>query len=208
MKKTIYLLYILSAIIFIASHYAKIQIISNITKAIPLIILIFMTKWNSRYNRLIGLGFVFSLAGDIILESFDLFVFGLIAFLIAHVFYIIAFLKKSNKHALISCIPFYSFGIVFFLFLRTSLGEMAIPVALYILIINTMLWRSYVQRNADINAKWALWGALLFTISDSVIALSKFYNPFILSSLIIMLTYWVGQFLIYWSTKSKSQSLS
>jgi uncharacterized membrane protein YhhN len=79
---------------------------------------------------------------------------------------------------------------------------MVIPVGFYILVISTMLWRSYIQRNATGISKWAFIGAILFTISDSLIAISTFYRPFMLSSLFIMVTYWIGQFLIYWSTQS------
>ncbi len=186
------------------AHYLCNQLICNISKPIPLIILLFLIKWKSPYNILIGLGFLFSLAGDIILESFNLFVVGLVAFLIAHVFYIFAFLKKSGKPSLINSLPFYAFGIVFFLLLRKSLGEMALPVAVYILIITTMLWRSFVQRKIGLVEKWAFLGALLFTLSDSLIAVSKFYQAFELSSLFIMLSYWTAQFLIYQSTLSKT----
>ncbi len=207
MKKTGYILFVLIALVFTIAHAFENSLISTISKTIPLIILIFLVPRKSIYNKLIILGFVFSLAGDVLLmETVDKFIYGLVAFLIAHVFYILAFLKKDNKAELLSSIPFYIYGVVFFWFLRTSLGEMAIPVAVYMLIITTMLWRSFVQRNVGTAEKWALWGAVLFTLSDSMIAISKFYEPFYLASTFIMLTYWGGQFLIYWSTLYKNEN--
>jgi len=207
MKNTAYILFVITSIIFMIAHAFDNQIITTITKPIPLIILIFLVTRDSAYNKLIIAGFVFSLAGDILLmETVDQFIFGLVAFLIAHVFYIFAFIKKNNKPALLSSLPFLVYGILFFWFLRNSLGEMAVPVAVYMLVITTMLWRSYVQQNVGAAEKWAFWGAVLFTISDSMIAISKFYEPFYLSSLFIMLAYWGGQFLIYWSTLGNSKN--
>ena len=39
-------------------------------------------------------------------------------------------------------------------------------------------------------------GALLFVISDSVLAINKFYHPFEIAGIIIMLTYGLAQFFI------------
>jgi alkenylglycerophosphocholine hydrolase len=182
-------LFILSAIVFIVAHYSKYQLVCDISKPIPLIILLLLIKWNSKHKLLIAFGLIFSLIGDIILERFKWFIPGLVAFLIAHIFYIIAFVRRSGKPSLLSGIPFYAYGILMFLLLFKTLGEMAIPVAFYILIITTMLWRAYVQRNIDKASMWALWGAVLFTISDSVLAFNRFYEAFYIAPLLIMITY-------------------
>ena len=202
MRKTAFAIYILSALVFIIAIYAKNQLIADISKPLPLIILLLLIQWKSPYNILIGIGIIFSLAGDILLESFKLFVPGLIAFLVAHLFYIAAFVKKSSKPALLISLPFFAYAVFMFVFLKNYLGEMVIPVGFYIIVITTMLWRSFIQRNSSDFSKFAFIGAILFTISDSLIAISKFYQPFMLSPLIIMLTYWTGQFLIYWSTQT------
>jgi uncharacterized membrane protein YhhN len=39
-------------------------------------------------------------------------------------------------------------------------------------------------------------GAIVFVLSDSILAVNKFYNPIQKSSFIIMLTYLVAQYLI------------
>ena len=144
--------------------------------------------------------------GDILLlKTVDLFLFGLVSFLIAHVFYIIAFTQKLNKPRLISGLPFFAYGATIFIFLKPSLGDMMIPVAFYILIITVMLWRSFVQRNSGSVAKWAFIGALVFTVSDSIIAIYRFYEPFFLDRFFTITTYWTAQFLIYLSTLDNSQ---
>jgi len=201
MKNFLYFFYILAALIFIVAHYSNYQLVCDLSKPIPLLILIGLIKWNSPYKRFISLGLILSLVGDIILESFKLFVPGLIAFLVAHVFYILAFLRKSSNPKPLSSIPFYAYGILLFLFLYGSLGELVLPVLVYMFIICTMLWRSFIQQKVDKLSAYAFYGALIFTISDSLIAISKFYQDFYLAPLLVMLTYWVGQFLIYKSTR-------
>ncbi|HRF25670.1 MAG TPA: lysoplasmalogenase family protein, partial [Chitinophagaceae bacterium] len=45
-------------------------------------------------------------------------------------------------------------------------------------------------------AKWLLTGAILFVISDSVLAINKFYYPFEYRGVLIMLTYGMAQWFI------------
>jgi uncharacterized membrane protein YhhN len=45
-------------------------------------------------------------------------------------------------------------------------------------------------------ANWYILGAVLFVSSDSLVAFNKFYNPLVLSSFIIMITYLIAQYLI------------
>jgi alkenylglycerophosphocholine/alkenylglycerophosphoethanolamine hydrolase len=167
-------------------------------------LLIILVQKNSRYNWLITIGLIFSLLGDVLLmQTVGLFLHGLISFLIAHLFYIAAFVKKSNKLGLLLSIPFFTYGVGVFLFLSPSLGEMMLPVGFYILIISTMLWRSLVQINSSRFAMFAFIGAVFFVASDSMIAVYRFYEPFPLDRFFTIITYWVAQFLIYLST-SKS----
>ncbi len=75
---------------------------------------------------------------------------------------------------------------------------MKIPVTVYGLVISTMLLfalhvASIKNREA---AKWLLTGAILFVISDSVLAINKFYYPFEYSGVLIMLTYGMAQWFI------------
>lgn len=201
MKRIIHLLYLVVALIYVIAYSYENNLITTITKPIPVLLLIFLIKRNSVYNQLIIIGLVFSLLGDIFLmRTVNFFILGLVAFLIAHLFYIFAYLERTNKLKLTSYIPFLLYAILFFMFIFDSLGDMAIPVAVYMFIISTMLWRSFVQRKTTPVAKWAFIGAFVFTISDSMIAISKFYEPFFMDSFFIMFTYWTAQFLIYQST--------
>ena len=88
------------------------------------------------------------------------------------------------------------------MFLSTVLPKVAsalqIPILAYGLTILTMLltalnrWKSVEKTSFQ----WVFIGAILFVLSDSLIAISRFVQPFAMSGIAIMLTYAAGQFLI------------
>ena len=155
-------------------------------------------------KRYIILALVFSLIGDIALmfESRDalFFILGLVAFLIAHVMYILSFLKQRNSNIKPVVLPIilllYASGL--FYVLQPNLGELLIPVMIYMLIIlgmaTTASMRKGIVNSSSYN--WVFIGALLFMISDSILALDKFYQPQPLSSYSIMITYAFAQYCI------------
>ena len=178
--------------------------IQTISKPIPVIVLIVSVRQKNSYNTLITIGLILSLIGDILLAKMvDSFLFGLVSFLAAHVVYIFAFLKKSKRLALSESIPFYAYGALLFFFLQAHLGDMRIPVLVYIIVITTMLWRSFVQRKSGRLAKYAFYGALFFTLSDTMIAIYRFYENFAFDREATILTYWAAQYLIFLSTTGK-----
>ncbi len=210
MKKLYYLLFVLAALVFLFALYIDSEILAAISKPIPLIMLLLLVKPNNKYNRLIFVGFIFSLFGDVFLmKVVDNFVLGLASFLIGHVFYIFAFLHRKPDAKLLSAIPFYTLAAVLaaFFYFNSSpdsgFDELKIPVFAYIFVIMTMVWRSFLQIKSDKLAFLAALGAVLFAFSDSCIAFDMFYRSFNLADVVIITTYWSGQFLIYLSTTSK-----
>lgn len=148
----------------------------------------------------------FSWAGDVLLmfqdKIPDFFLFGLSAFLLAHLFYIIFFhsirVKEGVKGriALLLPVAVYYAGLIFLL--SPNLGEMKMPVVIYGLVISFMLVLALHMlfiRKREAGQQLAT-GAILFVISDSVLAINKFYIPFDFASLAIMLTYGLAQYLI------------
>ncbi len=201
MKKIIYALFFISALLFIFSLYIENDVLGAISKPIPLIALLLLLKPNNAYNRLIFIGFIFSLFGDVfLLKIVDNFILGLASFLIAHVFYIFAFLKRNAYAKWLISIPFYLLALGLSGFFYPYLGELMFPVYAYIFVIMTMVWRSFAQITYNKWAFLAFLGAVLFAFSDSCIAFNKFYKPFEYASLIIITSYWAGQFLIFLST--------
>jgi uncharacterized membrane protein YhhN len=130
------------------------------------------------------------------------FLSGLSAFLAAHICYIIYFFKvgkreKLQRNLIILAIAIV-YGVSILKFLSPYLGEMKWPVRVYGVVITIMF--SMAMHMIFIKNKQAGYllatGALLFVISDSILALNKFYRSFELAGVVIMLTYGLAQFLI------------
>lgn len=167
-----------------------------------LIIAIALTVEGERrgYRRLIVAGLCFSLVGDVLLMlPSDQFVGGLLSFLIAHLLYIAAFRSRikgatSARNAL-ACVAYGSFMLWL---LIPRLGNMKLPVSIYLLVIMTMAWQA-LNRWAMTQSRGAMCaavGAILFVASDSMIAFNRFFSAFRLAELLILVTYFTAQWLI------------
>lgn len=151
---------------------------------------------------LLALGF--SLLGDILLmfvaKSEHYFTLGLVAFLTAHIMYVLTFLKDRNKgkspYGFIALLLVYAACL--FNFLKDGLGEMLIPVIIYMIIILTMATSAFLRKGNVNMLSYGLvfLGAIFFMASDSILALNKFYKPLPWSNISIMVTYAMAQYLI------------
>ncbi|WP_223034136.1 lysoplasmalogenase [Hanstruepera marina] len=147
---------------------------------------------------------LFSLLGDIALmfvdQSAHYFTAGLASFLIAHILYIFVFLKARNRSKspwlLASILLVYGTGL--FWLLNDNLGPMLLPVFLYMLVILTMATTAFLRegRVPKISFYLVFFGAILFLISDSLLAVNKFYTPLAFSNISIMFTYASAQLFI------------
>ena len=156
------------------------------------------------FKAWVTLALVFSLIGDVLLmfagtnELF--FIFGLIAFLLAHLVYIKIFSFNQNKSLNIwaTIIGFGLYGALFFLLLKDHLGSLLVPVAVYMLVILCMGLFAYRRRGKVSLESFRLvfMGALLFMVSDSILALNKFYIAITSSGFLIMATYSFAQYFI------------
>jgi uncharacterized membrane protein YhhN len=159
---------------------------------------------NKSLRLLIILALWFSLAGDILLmfveKSPNYFLFGLVAFLLAHIMYVIAFLKHRNKalNAYWFMALLMIFAVSLFYVIQDGLKEMLVPVIIYMLVILCMSATAYLRKGTVSKLSYTLVfiGALFFLWSDSILALNKFYEPLPFSNISIMLTYAIAQFLI------------
>lgn len=157
-------------------------------------------------KKWILLALFFSWAGDVLLmfESKDkiFFLLGLSSFLLAHIFYIVFFhfvrlreKVKGNPLLLIVVVIYYA---VLISLLSPYLADMKIPVLVYGIVISFMFMLAmhmlFIKNKAA--GKWMMFGALLFVISDSVLAVNKFYQSFEEAGIIIMLTYGLAQLFI------------
>jgi uncharacterized membrane protein YhhN len=154
-----------------------------------------------------GLGLFFSLIGDILLlnSSDQMFVLGLIAFLLTHIFYLVGF-----KNELLNFTA-WSLVLIFFIYinglrlLRRIIGAMRIkgfdrlaaPVIVYGIVISLML---YAAMSTIFDPAWKTSaaflvsvGAFLFYISDLILAWNKFVSLMKNGPIANMVTYHLGQ---------------
>jgi uncharacterized membrane protein YhhN len=159
---------------------------------------------DSKTRRITLAALVFSLIGDILLmftETSELyFIGGLVSFLLAHVMYVIVFLKQRHpsNSALPITIILLLYGAGIFYILKDGLNDLLIPVIIYMLVILTMAVTAFLRKGKVSKTSFNLvfLGAIFFLISDSLLALNKFYEPMASSGITVMLTYGIAQYLI------------
>ena len=160
----------------------------------------------SDLKKWIIIALLFSWLGDVLLmlqgDNSVFFLLGLSAFLLAHMCYILFFHfvrtrenVKSRWYLLLIVVVYYTFLISI---LSPGLGEMKLPVRIYGIVISFMFMLAMHMlfiKNKTAGLSMMI-GASLFVISDSVLAINKFYQPFPQAAVIIMLTYGLAQFFI------------
>lgn len=181
-----------------------------VTKPGTLVLLIaWFTQAGGWHGPLVwfGLGLVFSLAGDVLLELPQrLFLAGLAAFLLAHLAYIAGFVNPPLAVQWQFLFPILAILVGEALPFRRILAgikqqpKMRTPVISYALVLTLMLicaistlfrpgWRSPAAVLVSL-------GAGLFFLSDMTLAYTRFAGKVPASHLLVMITYHLGQILI------------
>ncbi len=139
----------------------------------------------------------FSFLGDVFLMFDGWFIPGLVSFLLAHVSYIFLFRKEySFSFTAILLLALFTSG--FLVFLYPSIPEnMRVPVVVYCIAI-TLMGICAASRNTASRSSYGyvVAGAVLFIISDALIAVNRFYTDIPADALCIMTTYGAAQYLI------------
>ena len=173
------------------------QMLFYVTKPLLMPILMFIAYQEGVKNKWLYIALLFSLGGDIFLmfSGLNYFLLGLSSFLLAHVFYIVLFFPQAK----FSFLPIVVFGIVttgYLTFLYPHIAsDFRIPVIAYCVVI-TVMGIVAASRNKSVSYWYILVGAILFIISDSLIAYNKFYIALDNDALLVMTTYGAAQFLI------------
>lgn len=190
----------------------------------PLIVislLVFLFANNAHKSKAAMLavgGLAMSVLGDVLLifqgQNGLFFIGGLVSFLLAHVLYILYYVRSSGvssgkkiKGSSFFYLVVVVYGCVLFGLLYSHLGNLKLPVALYTLVLlgmNIAAFNRYGKVN-DTSFKQILTGALLFTSSDSLLAINKFFIPLPLAGVWIMLTYSFAQYFIVQGVISMTQ---
>jgi len=154
----------------------------------------------SVFGWLLAAGLACSLVGDCLLMFPGYFVPGLIAFLAAHLCYIALFKQEMGwlprPRVLLLTL---GFGAAMYAFIFPGLSPLLrVAVAAYVIVIALMaaqaVGRALVLRD---RSSWAVaLGALVFMLSDSLLATNKFALPLPMAQFWILATYYVAQILI------------
>ncbi|MEI9947053.1 MAG: lysoplasmalogenase [Chitinophagaceae bacterium] len=189
-------------------HHETVQFVSK-----PFIIITlagyFITSIKGISDKLttwVLLALLFSWLGDVLLlfESKNslFFLLGLSAFLLAHIFYIIFFHKIRFNESIAGKWWLLLIVVVYYALLLSILspylGSMKIPVRIYGVVISFMFMLAMHMlflKNKRTGLLMMI-GAFLFVVSDSVLAINKFYYSFEIAGVVIMLTYGAAQFFI------------
>ncbi len=165
------------------------------TKPLLMPILAYIVYLSSNENnKFLYLALFFSFLGDVLLQF--TFIPGLVAFLIAHIFYIVIF-SKNTRLSFFKSISMVIITVLYFLFLKNHLtSELFIPVLIYCIAITLMAVFAINRTNRSKGINYVLIGALLFVISDSCIAYNKFVESIPNSTFWIMSTYGLAQWFI------------
>jgi uncharacterized membrane protein YhhN len=159
-----------------------------------------------RYRGAVVVGLAFSLLGDVLLMlPGDLFVPGLLAFLLAHIAYCIAFAPGSSLRA--RAIAFAAMACLAAanlvgLFPRID-AELKIPVLAYVAVLAAMggfalarAWTPAWRLETPRSARFAAVGAIAFVLSDSLLAWDRFAAAVPMPALLVLASYWLAQWAI------------
>jgi uncharacterized membrane protein YhhN len=159
---------------------------------------------NLTYAIGVLLGLLLSFGGDVALmfqENRKAFTIGLVFFLLAHVAYTAVFglLGRSSAWDALSALVLLVVGVGFYTLLKPNLGPMRIPVVVYIIVISIMVNRAVSTLVSPAfgggQAMMVTAGAVLFYVSDVILAANRFWKPWKYHR-ISLAFYYSGQLLI------------
>ena len=184
--------------------------IRYITKPIlmPLIILYysFGVGFQSIYWLLI-IALVFGWLGDIFLmlgHEGNWFMLGLGSFLIGHIFYIILYILINENilmfpvWGLFLLIPLIFLALLFYSKIHGKMEQLTVPTIIYLITIFSMSVCALLllSKFELISFLFVYLGAILFMVSDGLIALNKFNKPIPKRGVYVMFTYGLAQLFI------------
>lgn len=173
---------------------------------IPLLLLTYVPASRSP-NLWIVAGLGCGAVGDVFLiraKSRGFFLAGLAAFLFGNLAHLLAFLSSVLQTGIVSvwtfaaALPFATFGILVYHILRPGLGGMKVPVALYMAVILSMALAALLRVSTASGLPFwlPLLGALLFIVSDALLAYQQFRGPITNGRTLVAVTYLGAQALI------------
>ena len=207
-------LIVLVALLELLAEFFVIQSLKFSLKCLPIFGLIFIalkskTEGKAKYSNRLALALTFGAIGDFFLlfQPFELFLIGMLSFLISHLFYISVLRLKltsenrqlfQSKNIIIGITIIWILTIINAIFVWEKLPS-KIGVSAYGIVLTTMISITFTRyKTVPSKSYWpVLVGGVLFGISDNIIAITKFNN---LSNrytdVVIMATYYLSQYFL------------
>lgn len=208
-------LFLITSLVNILSNLGQVEWLGEVSKPLLMPFLILWFVSNSKYKAapeftLTLAALLLSWFGDMFLmftsRGDRFFMLGLSSFLLAHLFYIGTFrylrslpLAESPRGFInVRIIILVLAGSSLFYLLYPTLGPMRWPVGIYTVVIISMAIAALLRKGHTNDPSFisVYAGALLFVLSDSLIAITKFLTPVEYGGAIIMFTYLAAQLFI------------
>ncbi len=158
------------------------------------------------YRRAVLAGLLLSTAGDVFLMlPGDWFVFGLGAFLCAHLAYLAGLCQRARLFAVVWPVLAYALlaACVLAVLWPHLPAPLRLPVVVYVVVLAAMAAQAAaVWRSSGAAATGAAAGALggaCFVFSDATLAIDRFAAPFAAAQGLVLASYWLAQ---WWIARS------
>ena len=179
------------------------RVVGKVTASLGFLIVGLIGMPSSTFGTMIALGLALGVVGDIALLARRGFLAGLVAFLLGHLHYVIAFAAVApvaTWGSAAALVPIAA-GLGALRWLWPHLGRLRLAVLAYIAAITAMVigalavWRT----EAIAHPTRMLVGTLLFFASDLAVAREKFVVSSLGNRIVGLPLYYAGQLLIAWS---------
>jgi alkenylglycerophosphocholine/alkenylglycerophosphoethanolamine hydrolase len=188
-----------SGALAIAGIERGIPLLTRIFKPLATLLLLVIVGWpETSFARLVDVGILLSLVGDVALlsDSDRAFAIGLVGFLAAHVVYIIANLGVAvwSPLPVVVAVVVLAASTVLLRYARPSVTALRIATIVYGTAISTMVVTAWATLGGRLAwAPFAATGSVLFYISDSSLALDRFHRKIPHVAYLALGVYWLGQ---------------
>ncbi|MFL1485879.1 lysoplasmalogenase [Marinobacter sp. LN3S78] len=169
-----------------------------LVKIIPIALLLFrsLSEARGKPRAFLAAGLLLSATGDVLLSLEGLFIPGLGAFLLAQLTYAALFLSQFRWR--VSRLPWVVLVVGYVLacsvLVLPETGNLQWVITAYMVAISLMALAAGFRN--DRQFLWVAMGALVFMVSDTLIAVNTFVSPFPFADAAIMVTYYLAQALI------------
>lgn len=148
----------------------------------------------NKYKNTLLIGLFFCMIGDVLVSYESYFIYGLISFLIAHLWFSKALIILNNGFSknYLTIMGLLIVGGGYYTFLFPHLNDYKWPVLIYLMVILFMCWQGIAYYFKDKSKRTLIISVatILFLVSDSILAFDKFVVSINWLGPFILLTYW------------------